>query len=195
MGAVLVYGLLGFFLAPYLLEKNLVETLQRDYDAELRVDRIEINPFALSLRVEGLSLDNPDGKPTLRVAEAYANFQLSSIFRRALTFDQIRISSAELFAARDASGNLDFAYLMKPADEAAAGAAPAEDEDKTLPQLLVFDFRLEDWFVSWTDQIPGEPVETRLGPISVAIEEFNTLPVRSGPWKAPASCTGAATCN
>ena len=63
---ITVYGLLGFFLAPYLLEKNLVETMQQEFDAELRVEKIEINPFVLSLRINGLELDNPEGEPTVR---------------------------------------------------------------------------------------------------------------------------------
>ncbi|MCP4767174.1 MAG: hypothetical protein GY875_12970 [Gammaproteobacteria bacterium] len=62
--------MLGFFLAPYLLEKNLVEIMQQDFDAELRVEKIEINPFVLSLRINGLELDNPDGEPTARVGKS-----------------------------------------------------------------------------------------------------------------------------
>jgi hypothetical protein len=162
--AVTVYGLLGFFLAPYLLEKNLVETMQQEFDAELRVEKIEINPFVLSLRINGLELDNPEGEPTVRIQEIFTNFQLSSLFRLALTFDEVRLSSAELFITRDKSGNMDFAYLMPSTDaQAEENAAPA-DEDSSLPQALIYDFTIEDWFINWSDQLPVGALKTRIWP-------------------------------
>ena len=101
LGAVALYALLGFLVAPWLLQKTLVETMRQDFDAELRIEKIEINPFVLSLRVSGVELDDPMGAPTARVHEIFANFQLSSIFRLALTFDEVRLAAPELFVARN----------------------------------------------------------------------------------------------
>ena len=180
----MLYAVLGFFLAPYLLEKTLTETLQKDFNADLRVDKIEVNPFALSLRVSGLALDNPDGEPTIRMREVFANFQLSSIFRLALTFDEIRLTAPKLFVARNQAGEIDFAYLMKSSND---GAPPEklpetsiENENSSLLPLLIYQFAIEDFVVHWDDHVPVEPVKTVLGPITVDIEELNTLPNRSG---------------
>ncbi len=178
--AIAVYGLLGFFLAPYLLEKNLVEVMRKDFDAELRIEKVEINPFALNLRITGLELDNPEGAPTARIQEIFTNFQLSSIFRLALTFDEIRLTSAELFIARDTSGNMDFAYLLQSAGDNVDEEVVEEAQETGLLQALVFDFRIENWFVNWSDQLPAEPLKTRFGPINIAIKELNTLPNRAG---------------
>jgi hypothetical protein len=57
--------------------------MQQEFDAELRIEKIEINPFVLRLRITGLELDNPEGAPTIRVQEIFTNFQLSSLFRLA----------------------------------------------------------------------------------------------------------------
>jgi hypothetical protein len=178
--AIAVYGLLGFFLAPYLLEKNLVTTMQREFDARLRVEKIEINPFVLSLRINGLELDSPEGKPTVRVREVFTNFQLSSLFMLALTFDEIRLSSPELFVARDKSGNMDFAYLLPSSDEEAENNAAPGNEDSGLLQALVFNFTIEDWIINWSDEFPVEPLKARFGPIDIGIKELNTLPNRAG---------------
>ncbi|MCG6888349.1 MAG: DUF748 domain-containing protein [Gammaproteobacteria bacterium] len=178
--AIIVYGLLGFFLAPYLLERNLVATMQQEFDAELRVEKIEINPFVLSLRINGLELDNPEGEPTARIQEIFTNFQLSSLFRFALTFDEIRLSSPELFVTRDKSGNMDFAYLTQSADNKADDKAANGDEDSGLLPALVFNFTIEDWVINWTDQFPVEPLQARFGPINIGIKELNTLPDRVG---------------
>ena len=159
-----------------------MQTMQQDFDADLRVEKIEFNPFVLSLRINGLELDNPAGDPTLRVQEIFGNFQLSSIFRLALTFAEIRFTAPELFIARDKSGNLDIAYLVN-----AGGSAETETEDSNEPvedssllQGLIHNFTIEEFFVNWSDAVPAEPVETRFGPVNIAIQELNTLPNRSG---------------
>jgi hypothetical protein len=144
VSAVVVYALLGFFLAPYLLEKNLVEVMRQDFAAELRIEKVEINPFALNLRITGLELDNPEGAPTARIQEIFTNFQLSSLFRLALTFDEIRLTSPELFIARDTSGNMDFAYLLQSEDDDVAEKVAVEAEETGLLQALVFDFTIEN---------------------------------------------------
>lgn len=167
-----------------MLEKNLVSTMEQRFDAQLRVEKIEINPFVLSLKIKQLELDNPQGKPTARVAEIYTNFQLSSLFRLALTFDEIRLSSPELFVARDKAGNMDFSYLLV-SDEAAGKDEPGKenlnDEQDAEPlQALIYQFSIQDWVVNWSDDMPITPVQTRFGPITIDVNELNTLPDRSG---------------
>jgi len=160
--------------------------MHHDFNAELRVEKIELNPFALSLRITGLELDNPQGAPTARIGEIFTNFQLSSLFRLALTFDEVRLSSAEFFIARDKSGKMNFSYLLQSTSDEAENKVAADSEvvtdsiDTGLLQALVFKFIIEDWFVNWSDQLPAQPIETRLGPINIAINELNTLPNRAG---------------
>ncbi len=180
----MLYGLLGFFLAPYLLQKNMVEIMQQEFGAELRIDKIEINPFVLSLRINGLELDNPNDEPTVRIEEVFTNFQLSSLFRLALTFDEIRFTAPELYITREPSGNMDFAYLLSSnddnTDDPVADEAAADKDDTSLLQALIFKFAIEDFIVHWTDQYSPDPVTTRFGPINIDVTELNTIPYRSG---------------
>jgi hypothetical protein len=180
LGVIALYALLGFLLAPYLLEKTLVETMQQDFAAELRIEKIEINPFALSLRISGLELDNPQGEPTARIQEIFANFQLSSIFRLALTFDEVRFSNPELYLARDAAGDLDIAYLTNAGTDKVSEEVSTDEQGSSLLRALIFNFGIDGGFINWSDRQPEEPVKTRFGPINIAISELNTLPDRKG---------------
>lgn len=175
----MIYALLGFFLAPYLLERSLTGTMQQDFDAELRIEKIDINPFVLSLRISGLELDNPEGAPTIRVQEIFTNFQLSSLFRLALTFDEVRLTAPELFVTRDETGSMDFAYLL-PAPQDKLDDNVANEEASSLIQALVFRFTIEDWFINWSDEFQAEPLKSRFGPVNIVIEELNTLPNKAG---------------
>ena len=153
--------------------------MQQDFDAELRIEKIDINPFVLSLRISGLELDNPEGAPTIRVQEIFTNFQLSSLFRLALTFDEVRLTAPELFVTRDRTGAMDFAYLL-PVPQDQLDDNVAQEDASSLIQALVFTFTIEDWFINWSDEFQAEPLKSRFGPVNIVIEELNTLPNKAG---------------
>lgn len=178
--ALLLYAAIGFLLAPWLVKKYAVEFVRDTYAAELRIAKVAVNPFAMSLGVTGLELDDPDSLPTARVQEIFVNFQLSSLFRRAWTFDEFRATDPEIFIARDEFGMLSLAYLFaNPADVAATGAQNSASGAEPA-RLLVFRFAIQNAAVNWSDAFPVDPVETRLGPINIDLEDLNTLPQRSG---------------
>ena len=56
---LLAWSLAGFVVAPWLLRKQAIATVREQYDSELCIDSVEINPFVLSLTVRGLALFDP----------------------------------------------------------------------------------------------------------------------------------------
>ena len=173
------YALLGFFLAPWLVKKYAVETYGEMYAAELSINKVDINPFVLSIRIVELELLDPVGDPLVRAGEIFVNFQLSSLFRWAWTFDEFRITRPELFVARDKSGDLNIAFLTA---ETAVGepSGPAPEDTSPMTRMMIFAFAISDGAVNWRDEVPVDLVETRFGPINIEIQELNTLPQRSG---------------
>ena len=176
--AIAFYAVLGFFLAPWLVERNMINTVREVYAAELRLEKVEVNPFVLSLRLGGIELDDPTGAPVVRIEQLFVNFQLSSLFRLAWTFDEFRVTAPEMFVERDEFGNLNLAYLFVETGE--ENAVAANDSGPAIVPMLVFDFVIENCTVNWHDEVPVDTVETRFGPIDIEIEELNTLPNRSG---------------
>ena len=121
---LVAYALLGFFLAPWLVKNVAIDAVSKNLNAELRLEKVAINPFALSLRIDGLALDTSDGEPVVRVGQIYTNFQLSSLFRWAWSFAEIRFDAPELFLLRHDDGSLNLAALPRT-DRAEMNAASA----------------------------------------------------------------------
>ena len=110
---VTVYTLLGFLLVPWLVEKLAVDTLRERFDAELTLQKVAFNPYVLALRIDGLELRDPDGAPFASADQIYVNLQLSSIFRLAPTFAEIRLDVPVGYLARNADGALNAAFLAQ----------------------------------------------------------------------------------
>ena len=176
--SLVAYALLGFFLAPWLVRNAAIGAVSENLNAELRLEEVAINPFVLSLRIDGLELDAADGEPVARVQTIFTNFQLSSLFRWAWSFAEIRFDAPELFLSRNDEGLLNLAAL--PRQEGAAEPPPETDAAGGMPRLFIRDFAVNDARVDWRDAVPPEPVETVFGPVSIRIAELNTLPERAG---------------
>ncbi|MEQ9561418.1 MAG: hypothetical protein RLN69_02775, partial [Woeseiaceae bacterium] len=152
--AVAVYALLGFFLAPWLIKKVAIDSLRESSGAELQIEKVALNPFVLSLRINGLELDDPTGEAFARVDEIFVNFQLSSLFRWAWTFDELRADAPQLFLSRSADGALNVVRFRN--NNEATTAQPPAPEGASTPRLLVFDFAINRGAVRWKDQVPVE---------------------------------------
>ncbi|HSN51802.1 MAG TPA: DUF748 domain-containing protein, partial [Woeseiaceae bacterium] len=175
--AIVVYALLGFFLAPWLVQNAASNAVRDNLGVELRLQKVSVNPFVLSLAIDGLELDDPAGDPFLAIDRIFINVQLSSLFRWALTFREFHIESPKLYLARDGNGYFNFAFLaQRPAGPEAVATEPGGGP----PRLLIHDFAITDSVVDWKDDVPPEPVDTHFGPINIAIAGLNTLPDRAG---------------
>ena len=157
--AIIIYALLGFFLAPWLINKTATDAVRDNLGVALKLQKVSVNPFVLSLQVDGLELDEPGGEAFLTVERIFVNFQLSSLFRWALTFRELHIDSPRLRLERDADGEFNFAFLAQQAAESGEND-PAADSGP--PRLLIQDFAITDSVVDWRDDVPPEPVDTAI---------------------------------
>jgi uncharacterized protein involved in outer membrane biogenesis len=108
-----VYALLGFFLAPWLIKNTAINTVRDNLGTELKLQKVSVNPFVLSLQIDALALDEPGGDPFLTVERIFINFQLSSLFRWAVTFREVHIDSPKLRLARDGNGDFNFDFFAQ----------------------------------------------------------------------------------
>lgn len=104
----------GFLILPAVLKpvvtKKITEALRR----EAVVDRIKINPFALSATITGFKLADP-GQKTQFVAfdELHVNVAfLTSIFRRALILEELRLDKPYISITRNKDGTYNFSDLL-----------------------------------------------------------------------------------
>src|SRR5262245_49535904 len=90
-GAFVCYTVLGFIILPLIVRWVAVRQLRTQLDREVAIQKLRINPFALSTTIRGLLIKDKDGQPFVSWEEFYVNFQLSSLFGKAWAFKEIRL--------------------------------------------------------------------------------------------------------
>lgn len=116
---LIVLGIAGFFIAPPLVKPYIMKKMSEALHRKTSIEKISINPYALSVTLKGFSLEDP-GKPKPFVAfdEFYVRADLTtSLFRRALILKKITLTNPYVGISRKPDGSYNFSDLL-PKDEA-----------------------------------------------------------------------------
>lgn len=183
----MVYLLVGFFLVPALVKWQLQKQLPVATHRRAAVRQVKCNPLALSLTIRGLALTETNGQPFVSFEEFYGNFQLSSLFRWAWTFDEISLREPRVNLVLNPDGRFNFANLL----ESPTNAPPPKPETKrALPGLLVFNLMLTNGHVAFADLSRHTPFRTVYEPINLTLQRFTTKADRHSPYSFRASGDG-----
>lgn len=166
--ALLIYGLLGFLIFPYWLKHQLTKSVSEQLHASLSIDSITFNPFLFKLRLNAVKLYGADAQEMLHLDSFYADFELYSLFRQAIHFDEIRIRNPKISIVQDANGSLNFLSLIKEQN--------SSDENSTLslPHLIFDDVSVKDGSLVFEDYSSKTPFELHLNAIGFELKEFDS---------------------
>jgi ribosomal protein S11 len=180
--ALLIYTIVGFFIAPAIIKWQLVKRLPGLTHRQAAVQKVKLNPYALSLTVRGLSLTETNGEPFAGFDELYVNFQLSSLFRWTWTFSRISLTHPTANFVRDANGQLNFANLFAGATNTPPPPPAATNRTKSLPAVLVQHLVVTNGHVTVTDQTRAKPFLAEYGPMDLDLQDFTTRRNRNEPY-------------
>ena len=100
-GAVILFTVVGFFVVPPLARHIAQTQLTQVLGRKVVIDRIRVNPFALSADVEGLHVFESDATTAfVEVRRFFVNAQLSSIWRRAPVIKEVTLDGLRVHVER-----------------------------------------------------------------------------------------------
>ena len=167
---ILLYGVFGFLIAPYILKSSLISGIAEQLGRNATVNEVKVNPFVLSVTVRGFEMSEPDGERFVGFEELYVNFQLSSIFRRAYTFDEIRMIAPDGRVKILPDSSLNFSDIL-------ASSNPAEappDKNNELPPISVSRLKIEQGHLALSDLSRPTPFEKDFFSIEITLNDFST---------------------
>jgi len=113
--ALMVFiGVAGFLILPAVLKPVLIKKISETSKRETSILQIKINPFALSVTIKGFKLADPGQKtPFVAFDELYVKAgAMTSIFRRALILEEVRLHKPYFGVTRKEDGSYNFSDLI-----------------------------------------------------------------------------------
>ncbi|UCG71428.1 MAG: DUF748 domain-containing protein [Chromatiales bacterium] len=176
---LILYTLAGFFLVPWLLQRELPGFAQTLVQRDAAVTTVRFNPLTLALEAEDFELRDTDGSDLIGFGKLRLNFQVSSLFRWALVFREVRLTAPTVNLVRDGFADTNLGRL------AAAASGPADPaaeppEDAGILRLVIHELQIADGVMDVTDRMPATAFQTRLEPINIQVNNLSTLPNDQG---------------
>jgi len=180
LGLLVFYTILGFLILPPIVRAIAVKQLSRQFDRQVSIEKIKINPFALSTTVRGLLIKDKDGQPFISWDEVYVNFQLLSFFGHPWVFKEISVSKPYVRVQINQDYTLNFSDLITKFSTNAPATAPASPSK---PLALCVDrLQITNAAASFSDFTTREPFRRIIGPLNVTLQNFRTDPDNKNPY-------------
>jgi hypothetical protein len=180
LGLVLFYTIMGYLILPPIVRAVAVKQLSKQLDREVTIQKIKINPYALSTTIRGLLIKDKDGEPFISWDEVYVNLQLSSFFGHPWVFKEISLAKPYARVQVNKDYTLNFSDLVAKFSTNAPAAAPATPP-KPLA-LRIGRLQITGAAASLTDLTTREPFRRIVGPLDVTLENFRTDPDNKNPY-------------
>ncbi len=182
IGLLALYLVFGWLALPRIIQSQAEKYIAEKTGRHLTLDRPQFNPLNLDLRLANLRLDEPDGKALFAFRELEVELSFSSIFRRALVFDLIRLDGPEGVVTLRRDGKLNWSALL---DALKGNSDKSEAQDHVaLPRLTIEHFVLSDGRLNFSDDKTG--FFTRFQPLALELTDISTLPDEQGSYKIEA---------
>jgi outer membrane protein OmpA-like peptidoglycan-associated protein len=180
---VFLYSIGGFVVAPAMIKSKAPAIIAEQLGRKATVEQVRLNPFALSLTLRGFELADLGGERFIGFEELYVNFQLSSIFRRALTFAAISLTAPDGLVKVLPDGSLNFSDLVTRLNQ----SEPSQAQSSELPPLQIFRLSIERGRFTFKDLSLPTPYEETFFPIQLTLNNFSTRKDRQSPYSFTAS--------
>jgi hypothetical protein len=178
LATLAAYTVIGFLILPPIIRSVAVKQISKQLDREVSIQKVKLNPFVLSVTVDGLLIKDKDGQPFVSWDEVYVNFQLSSFFGKAWVFKKISTTKPFVRAQMNKDGTFNFSDIIA---RFSTNTGPAKTESK--PLVLHIDrLHIGGAEAAFSDLTTRTPFTRIIGPLDVTLENFRTDPDNKNPY-------------
>ena len=149
-GAVALYAVLGFLVAPPIVRSQLEGQLGALLGRKVTLERVRINPFALSASIQGFALKEPDGSTDfVAFDDLSADVALASILERGVIVEAVSLTKPRVRVVRSADGKYNFQDIL---DRFASAPAAPPGPPAASPRFAVYNIQLTGGRVEFDDR-------------------------------------------
>jgi len=177
LGLITLYTLVGFFLLPYLITSYVIPTVSDQIKHPIVLREAAFNPFALSLRLNGLEVREQDQAAMLGFEELFVNLRVTTLFLQKVAFDEIRLMMPFVAAKVNREGKLNLMSLVPPSDEATQPPAQPTSEPKKMMPVEISLLEIGKGILEYRDDSKARPVVIDVVPFGIVLRNFSTVHV------------------
>jgi hypothetical protein len=179
---LVLFGIVGFFVLPPLIRSQVEKRLSERLGRKVSVGRVRVNPFALSLTLDDLDIQEGDGSASfLGWHRLYVRFDALASLTGDWVLGAIDLDGFHAAVVINPNGSFNFSDLL--AKLSAPSVAPAKPGHPIRIGRLSVSYSR----VNFSDRSLKHPFTTQVGPLTFALTGFRTMGARGAPYHFEAS--------
>ncbi|MBW2602823.1 MAG: DUF748 domain-containing protein [Deltaproteobacteria bacterium] len=189
VAAVVLYALLGFLLTPWMVTRYVSNYAGEKLQRKASIAEVRVNPFLFTFEARDFVLEEADNRPIVGFDRLFVDFQISSLFRWAWTFADVRIERPSLLVEIRHNGRLNLADL---ADSLPKSKDPPPTDSRP-PRLIVHHAEVIGGSFTFGDRSNTTHAQETFWPLNLEFKEISTIAERKGPYTVKADLPGGGT--
>ncbi|MGD0916158.1 MAG: DUF748 domain-containing protein, partial [Thermodesulfobacteriota bacterium] len=164
------FTIFGFFLLPPILKSILTQKLSESLHREVIINRLRVNPYALSLTAKGFTVkDRGSSETFVSFDELFLNLQSLSALKFALIIKEIRLKQPFIRISRHQDMSYNFSDLIEKKE-----SKPTEKEKSKPLRFSLNNIRIENGSIDFWD----EPKRTKhtVRELTIGIPFLSNIP-------------------
>lgn len=109
---IVLYTITGFFIAPYIAKKVLIDKLSENLKRDVIIEKVTINPYSLTTSINGFVIKEKSGNTFVSVKRLFANLSLSSIFKFAIVVSEIAVDKPYINIIQYKTDTFNFSDIL-----------------------------------------------------------------------------------
>jgi hypothetical protein len=186
-GLLLFYTVFGFLILPPIVRSVAVKQLAKQLDREVSIEKIKINPYALSTSIRGLLIKDKDGQPFVSWDEVYVNLESASFFGHAWIFKEVSTTNTYVRVQMNKDSSLNFSDLIAKFSTNTSATPPLPSAPLA---LRIERLHIARASASFTDLTPRTPFKRVIGPLDITLDNFRTDPDNKNPYSFSGTTDG-----
>ncbi len=173
---VALYGLAGFLLLPWWLERELPAQLEARMGWQAELTKVSVNPFNLSVTAAGVSAQDSDGNKVVSFEELAVDLHILDLVQGIIGFESIELQDPfiRLDLLEDYGINFVRDWQRNNPDSAPA-AAEAEHQGEPL-RFYFGQIQVAGGELLLRDFTKDEPAEFSISPLNLTLTDLATWP-------------------
>lgn len=181
---VALYAIIGFLVLPGIIKNTAIEQIEQNLGWQASIEKVELNPFTLTLTIHQLSVVDEQGETMLSFDRYHNDIELRSLTEGAVTFANLELISPYIKLVVGANGKTNFQDAIESHQSSEPANVEPDTSAKSAPPKLLFDaIKVEHGAVDVADYSQAEAIEHQLKPISFSLQNFSTFVNESGAYQ------------
>lgn len=148
---VLLYGLLGYLVLPGVIKSQAEQAARKVLHRTLTIERVEVRPFTLRVRIHGAALREADGRAQFAsIQDARVRLSPASLWYLAPVIRELHVSGVHVHLARTGPNHYNTDDMMAALAQQSQRAPKRPDERPA--RFSVYNIRIESVNLDFDDE-------------------------------------------